>query len=284
MTIRLALIGMGIAGQARQRACSTLDNVELAATVSRRSDHGSHTLQAVLNDPKITALAISTENTQHASLTRQCLESDKHVLCDYPLTLSHSEASALFDLAKKRNRVLHTEHIGLLADDHLQFKKQISTLGKLQRAEYLFQGGWNNKLADTSRGGPYPFLSISRLMQIVDWFGDFDVESHACEKTEKGFRLHLHLQLSQGGKIAFTEERIEGLTRRRSFQGIFAKGKLNWKTGSMGGNLFAKDLAWFRDRVSKNKACYYDETLMLKVIQRLEKISNESSLTIRAHL
>lgn len=279
MILQLALIGMGIAGQARQKAAQELAGIRLAATVSRRAGLGTHTLEQVLGDPSIQAVAISTENTSHAILVEQALQAHKHVLCDYPLALSHAQALELFALAQKQGRVLHVEHIGLLAEDHQELKRQITAFGRLHKGEYLFQGGWSAKLADEGRSGPYPFHAISRLLQIMDWFGDFTVESREISLRPEGFRMHLHLELKAGGTLGFTEERIEGLPRRRSFQGSFEKGPVHWKTGSMGGNLFAKDLAWFRDRVLEGKPCYYEEGLMLKAIRILEGIDMPSTPT-----
>ncbi|HKY64323.1 MAG TPA: hypothetical protein VJR29_12995, partial [bacterium] len=69
--------------------------------------------------------------------------------------------------------------------------------------------------------------------------------------------------------LGFTEERRVGLPRRRSLLARCRSGNLGMKTGVMAGGLFAKDLAWFRDRVREGKPCYYDQALMVGVLGKL---------------
>ncbi len=267
--LTLALVGMGSAGRSRERACAEVEGVRLAARVSRRPGGGDRPLSEVLQDPAVRALAVSTENTAHADLVQAGLKAGKHVLCDYPLALSGARARELFDLAKQVDRVLHVEHIALLSEEHRNLKTEVTRAGRLLKGEYLFQGGWNEKLADTAYAGPHPFLAVSRLVQVADLFGPFAIESARAETKPEGFSLHLHLRFPGGGLLGFTEERLAGLPRRRSLVAECERGPVALKTGTMGGGLFAKDLAWFRDRVLAGKACYYDEESMLGILEQL---------------
>lgn len=270
--ITLALIGMGVAGRAREKAMPLLPGFRLSALVSRRPEIRTHTLDDILRDATLEAVAVSTENTDHASTVRRCLEADKHVLCDYPLAFSESEARELFALAQTKKRVLHVEHIALLADEHQELKRQAASFGPLRRGDYLFQGGWNEKLENAAYTGPYPFLAVSRLVQVADLFGPFELEDSRFEKNQHGFSLHLHLKFPQSGVLGFTEERIAGLPRRRSLIAELQNGSLNWKAQTFSGGLFQKDLAWFESRIRENRSCYYDETIMIKILGFLEKV------------
>jgi len=267
--ISIAICGLGAAGNARQQAVREVSGVSLAGLVSRRPGIGDRRLDQVLADPAVDAVAISTENTSHAGLVRSCLEAGKHVLCDYPLALSGAEARELFRLAAERRRVLHVEHIALLAEEHQALKAEAAKVGPLLRGDYLFQGNWNEKLADVQRSGPIPFLALSRLLQVADLFGPFRIAASTLESRQEGFRLHLHLAFEGGGVLGFTEERRSGLPRRRSLIAECAQGSLTLKVGGMGGSLFARDLEWFRDRVLFGKGCYYDEEIMLEILDQL---------------
>jgi len=267
--LRLAVLGLGSAGRSRQRACEETEGVELAATISRREEVGDQTLESVLADPKIDALAISTENPSHAHFVRRSLEAGKHVLCDYPLALSGAEARTLFALARRQGRVLHVEHIALLSEEHRQLKAEAAATGHLVKGEFLFQGGWNAKLADRRYSGPYPFLAASRLVALTDLFGPFRVTKARQDIQDGAYSLHLHLHFAKGGILEFTEERREGLPRRRGLTAQCDRGILTLKTGAMGGGLFARDLAWFRARVREGRACYYNEDLMVTVLDQL---------------
>lgn len=267
--LAIVLCGMGSAGRSREKACAEVEGVRLVGRVSRREGIGDLSWAEALASPEVEAVAVSTENTRHAELTAAALEAGKHVLCDYPLAFSGEKASELFALAQREDRVLHVEHIGLLSEEHRRLKEEADQAGPLERGEFLFQGGWNQKLADVAIGGPHPFLAASRLMQVADLFGEFEIEKAERETSAEGYRLHLHLDFKCGGSLGFTEERRIGLPRRRSLIARCRAGNLSMKTGVMGGGLFARDLAWFRDRVREGKACYYDERLMIRVLGEL---------------
>ena len=270
--IGIALVGMGSAGRSRERACGEVPGIRLGARVSRREGCGDRSWAEVLQDPGIDAIAISTENSSHADLVQAGLEAGKHVLCDYPLALSGSRAAELFKLAEQKGRVLHVEHIALLSQEHQSLKSEVALAGDLVKGEYLFQGGWSEKLADTALSGPPTFLSVSRLVQIADLFGPFQIETARIEPKVAGFSLHLHLRFPGGGVLGFTEERLPGLPRRRSLVASCQRGSVALKAGSLGGGLFAKDLEWFRDRVRQGRPCYYEEETMVSILDLLANL------------
>lgn len=276
--MRIAVCGLGAAGRARLQALAQTEGVAAAGVISRRPDCSTLSWPEALRDPTIDAIAVSTENTDHAGRVREALMAEKHVLCDYPLATQAKEARDLFRLAAEKKRVLHVEHIALLSEEHLTLKKQVKILGPLKKGEYLFQGGWNEKLAALKRSGPPPLLALSRLLQVADLFGPFGIESHRLDLDANGMSLHLHLKFPEAGLLGFTENRRNGLQRRRSLLVECAEGPLAWRSGSMSGGLFAKDLQWFRDRVEKAKGCYYEEETMCQILEFLETVSEQGAL------
>jgi predicted dehydrogenase len=67
-------------------------------------------IDAVLNDPKIDAVIITTPVASHFALASQALHAGKHVIVTKPMVCSASEADTLRALAKSTDRVLLVDH------------------------------------------------------------------------------------------------------------------------------------------------------------------------------
>ncbi len=270
--LKIALCGMGSAGRARLSALQKAEGIALAGTISRREGQGSMSFEKALKDPTIDAVAVSTENTSHASIIRRVLEAGKHALCDYPLSLSSKEAADLLRLAEKRQRILHIEHLGLLTEAHCEAVEAIERLGPLKSGEYRFEGNWNEKIGDAAKTGPQQFLAYSRLMQTAQWFGRFRLVSGQVTIVNEGFRLSLELSFDAGGRLRFLERREPTLPRRRWMEATFENGSYSWKPEPEAPGLFLRDLEFFRDRIRDRRPPYYDESLMLEVLKTLESL------------
>lgn len=68
------------------------------------------TLDTILQDDAIEAVAIVTPISTHYEIARQCLEHKKHVLIEKPITASAEQALSLIRLSEKNNRVLMVGH------------------------------------------------------------------------------------------------------------------------------------------------------------------------------
>ena len=66
--------------------------------------HGSY--DALLADPNVDAIYNSLPNSLHHEWTIKTLRAGKHVLCEKPFALTHTEAEEMFDEARKAKRVL----------------------------------------------------------------------------------------------------------------------------------------------------------------------------------
>ncbi|MCB1214546.1 MAG: Gfo/Idh/MocA family oxidoreductase [Deltaproteobacteria bacterium] len=272
--INIVLQGLGAAGRARLEAIKQNPHFKLSGILSRRPELSTLSQTEALKDPQVQAIAISTENTHHAMATHQALEANKHVLCDYPIAIHAQEALALFKLAQKKQKILHIEHISLLSQEHLSLKEQAKKAGLLKKGDYLFTGGFNEKIANQSITGPLAILALPRLLQLADLWGDFEIEKSDYSQNKQGFSLHLHLKFKQGGFLGFTEERKIGLARKRSLLAKCENTNISWKSGLNRGGLFAKDLEYFYQRITQKLPCYYQETLMLKVLEKLNQCFN----------
>src|SRR5829696_2620274 len=115
---RVGIIGAGnIATIAQLPTLVKRDDVELAALVSRRPDHGPlmrrwgfraayGTVEDMLSAENLDAVFVLTPRSEHAHAVEACLRRDVDVFCEKPLAPSADEAERLADLADQQGRLL----------------------------------------------------------------------------------------------------------------------------------------------------------------------------------
>jgi predicted dehydrogenase len=118
----LAVVGAGYWGPNLIRNMLRCDDADLrwvcdldvdraARAVGRHSTVPiTDSLDTVLNDPRVTAVAVATPAHTHTAVVTACLEADKHVLVEKPLATSAAEGRQLVQLAKSRGLVLMLDH------------------------------------------------------------------------------------------------------------------------------------------------------------------------------
>jgi UDP-2-acetamido-3-amino-2,3-dideoxy-glucuronate N-acetyltransferase len=136
---RVAVVGAGYWGKnlvrnfhnlgALQTVCDineqTLDHVSQEYRVATTTDY-----EAVLDDRSLDAVVVAAPASEHYELTKQALETGKHVFVEKPLALRCAEGKELVDLAKKQNLVLMVGHI-------LEYHPAIVELNRLVRKGHL---------------------------------------------------------------------------------------------------------------------------------------------------
>jgi predicted dehydrogenase len=96
---------------ARVRAISDLRPERLAHVAGRYPDVKATTdSHAVLNDPKVDAIAIATPVSTHYDLAMQALRAGKHVLVTKPLAATLEQGEQLVNEAARRRLVLMVDH------------------------------------------------------------------------------------------------------------------------------------------------------------------------------
>jgi predicted dehydrogenase len=120
--IGLAVIGAGYWGPNLVRTAQATPGIRLEwlcdlNEARARTVLGAYTtvratasVEQVLTDPAVTAVAIATPAATHADLIRAALEAGRHVLVEKPLTLSAAEGAKLIDLADRSGLVLMCDH------------------------------------------------------------------------------------------------------------------------------------------------------------------------------
>ncbi|TVP86805.1 MAG: hypothetical protein EA375_00240 [Acholeplasmataceae bacterium] len=121
--INVSIIGYGMSGQyfhlpplllngdyhVKSVMTNNPDNIRLLS-----SNHPDltiiQTFEQAVNDQDVDLIIIATPNDVHASYTTRALEAGKHVVVEKPFVETYQEASDLFALARKHQRVLRVFH------------------------------------------------------------------------------------------------------------------------------------------------------------------------------
>src|SRR3954454_4155420 len=148
--MRVAVIGCGYWGKNLVRNFAELGALAAigdpdeaaAANLSQHFDTPVRSLDHVLGDPSIAAVAIAAPAVHHASLAHAALEAGKHVFVEKPLALKLVEAERLCRLAEQRNRCLMVGH---LLQYHPAFiaLRDLVRRGELGRLQYLYSNRLN---------------------------------------------------------------------------------------------------------------------------------------------
>ena len=184
--IRTAIVGTGFMGRVHLEAVRRTEGVEVAAIVGRTEDaaqrlgagFGVPLMKAdyreVLRDRTIDAVHVCTPNAQHYSMTKDALETGKHVLCEKPITTAVREAEELVTLAAKqglRNCVCHNLRYYPMVQQMRQLREAgelgeiLAVQGTYSQDWLLYDTDWNWR-ADSKVSGP------SRCMADIGshWF------------------------------------------------------------------------------------------------------------------
>jgi len=156
----LALIGAGYWGKNLARNFHALDALHTLCDASEKTldayghEYGevekTRDLDAVLNNPSITRVAIATPAATHHTVVRRALDAGKDVFVEKPICLDIAQGKDLIERAEDRGRILMVGHLlqyhpcilaiqGLLARGELGKLQYITSnrlnLGKIRREE-----------------------------------------------------------------------------------------------------------------------------------------------------
>lgn len=143
----VVVVGVGRAGSVRLRDLKDPRSaafLNLIGFVSRRElgsldEVRQISLEDALRSQEIDVAYICSESSSHEDYIRQFLQAGKHVLVEYPMTLSFAAAQELWELAAQKGRVLHEEHVELLMEEFEFLRREV--LGKeLLKGSLRFTG------------------------------------------------------------------------------------------------------------------------------------------------
>ncbi len=115
----VAVIGCGAWGRNHVRTFASLGalaavadaDAGVARTAAEATGVPARTLDEVLADGAVAAVAIAAPDALHAAIAARALEAGKHVLVEKPMAMTPAEAEGLATAAAQRGRVLMVGHI-----------------------------------------------------------------------------------------------------------------------------------------------------------------------------
>lgn len=147
--IKVALVGTGYVAKQRVAALGEeSDRIKLAAIAGRdraslqalcaiSGARGTESWPELLQAPDIDLIIIATINSEHGAIAKAAIEADKHVICEYPLSLDPVEAQIIINKARSRRKFLHIEHIELLGGLHQTMRQWLPQIGEVNYARYI---------------------------------------------------------------------------------------------------------------------------------------------------
>jgi predicted dehydrogenase len=148
--IRVGVVGFGLGAKVFHAPfVSAVPGLRLTAIVERSSDQSKQaypetrtlrSIDALVADPEIDLVVVTTPNETHFDFARKALEAGKHVVIDKPFAATSAEAHFLIELADAQKRIVAPFHNRRWDGDFLTVKKIIGegTLGRIVTIESHF--------------------------------------------------------------------------------------------------------------------------------------------------
>ena len=136
-------------------------------------------MAAMLADPAIDVVEISTPIPTHYELTKAALEAGKHVVCDKAFVGTVAEAEEIFALAKSKGVTVQCYQNRRFDSDYLTARKVMES-GKLGKVFEIVThyDYWRPEFVEMAKNGTYDQLlgivyghSCHCVDQLIDWLG-----------------------------------------------------------------------------------------------------------------
>src|SRR5258707_3062757 len=115
-TLQVGLIGCGLGGRVfHAPTISAVPGLQLAAIVERTSDSARaaypdarvvRSIRELLSIDSIELVVITTPNSTHLDLAKQCLQAGRHVVVDKPFAPTFAEAAELVRIPQEHKRFI----------------------------------------------------------------------------------------------------------------------------------------------------------------------------------
>ncbi len=183
---RIGIVGSGSMAQRHAEEFSKLNSAEIVGVASRNRQTGAQLAQKCgaefssdwpnfVQRKDLDAIVITTHNDSHAEIAIAALQSDKHVLTEYPLARSIEQGEYAIRLAKSKGLLLRTSHSESVSNPHKAVKKKVLQLGKVMLAAFWRltpgRGTRPEVLFNLPVSGPPAHFFTYHIYPIIDLFG-----------------------------------------------------------------------------------------------------------------
>lgn len=250
--IRAGVVGFGLGGRVfHAPLLSSVEGIELAAVVERRSDQAAarypgvkicRTVEELLADSSIELVVVTTPSGTHFEIAEQALEAGKNVVVDKPMCAASAQVATLIELAKSGDRLLAPFHNRRWDSDFQTIQKLLheQSLGRIVAFESYFDrwrpipktGAWKENPDPAAGGGLLLDLGTHLADQALTLFGKPEAVSAEVlrERSGEGSNDSFTVRLRYGGmQVTLGANCLSSLQRPRFLlRGM--KGNY-WKSG-----------------------------------------------------
>ncbi|NAS13592.1 Gfo/Idh/MocA family oxidoreductase [Poritiphilus flavus] len=160
--LNFAIIGLGRAGRFHLASLEQLNTCRLKYIVDPNIDHADQivsrheytllpNIDAVLEDPELDAVIISTPTHFHFDHICKALKAGKHVFTEKPLGKSVKDITICYELARKRQLALHLGFQRRYDKNFIELKDSIGGIGQVRTVKI------------SSRDNPKPSLEYLKI-------------------------------------------------------------------------------------------------------------------------
>jgi biliverdin reductase len=319
--LRVGIVGTGYAAKTRAEILLADTRSHLVAITGRTSERTIELSQALgiealpswlelVNREDIDLVFICTVNRDHGAIARAALQTGKHVVVEYPLSLNLAEAEDLITLAKIKDRLLHIEHIEILSGIHVALQESLAEIGEpfyVRSSNLAPQHPAPQKWTYDAEQFGFPLIgALARIHRLTNLFGQ--VKTVSCQ-----LRYTPNLQFPTFYQSCLCTAQLNFISGLVA-DVIYAKGDALWQTertfvihGSIGAlllegeegvlvrkdsttplaigsrrGLFAKDTAMILDHLIADKPLYVTPASSLYALQVADaaRQSTETGQTI----
>ncbi len=218
--MKIGIIGTGRIAKRFVPEALSIDQAEITAVFNPHKESAGRFVREVCKELPVIAAAdpeefweavdgvyIASPHETHYGYIIQCLEQEKHVLCEKPMVLKRAEAEECFRLAAEKKLVL-MEGIKTAYCPGYRKLLEVTSSGIIGDIEYIdscftkLEDTGRRELTDLEYGGSFTELGSYILLPVFDLFGS-DYDSVRFSKIDNALGLDIFTKVDMDYRRRF---------------------------------------------------------------------------------